>query len=156
MQVIVARTSEHYSAAVMLFKEYALGLGIDLKFQKFDDELQILSTMYGPPTGELWLIKANEQFVGCAALRQLDKHTCELKRMFIQPAFRGLHLGEQLMEVAIDTARKLGYTSIKLDSLRRLAPAVKLYLRYGFTEIHPYNFNPEEDVVYFEKKLLGL
>ncbi len=156
MQVIVARTSEHYSAAVMLFKEYALGLGIDLKFQKFDDELQILSTMYGPPTGELWLIQANEQFVGCAALRQLDKHTCELKRMFIQPAFRGLHLGEQLMEVAIDTARKLGYTSIKLDSLRRLAPAVKLYLRYGFTEIHPYNFNPEEDVVYFEKKLLGL
>ncbi|RDB04922.1 GNAT family N-acetyltransferase [Runella aurantiaca] len=156
MQVIVARTSEHYAAAVMLFKEYALGLGIDLKFQKFDDELQILSTMYGPPKGELWLVHANEQFVGCAALRQLDKHTCELKRMFIQPAFRGLHLGEQLMEVAIDTAYKLGYTSIKLDSLRRLEPAVKLYLRYGFTEIHPYNFNPEEDVVYFEKKLLGL
>ncbi len=156
MHVIVARTSEHYAAAVTLFKEYASGLGIDLKFQKFDDELQILSTMYGPPTGELWLLQANGRFVGCAALRQLDKHTCELKRMFIQPAFRGLHLGEQLMEVAIDTARKLGYTSIKLDSLRRLAPAVKLYLRYGFTEIHPYNFNPEEDVVYFEKKLLGL
>lgn len=156
MQVIVARTSEHYATAVTLFKEYALGLGIDLKFQKFDDELQILSTMYGPPTGELWLVQVNEKFVGCAALRQLDKHTCELKRMFIQPAFRGLHLGEQLMEVALDTARKLGYTSIKLDSLRRLAPAVKLYLRYGFTEIHPYNFNPEEDVVYFEKKLLGL
>jgi len=155
MQVIVARTSEHYAAAVMLFKVYASGLGIDLKFQKFDDELQILSTMYGPPTGELWLLQANEQFVGCAALRQLDKHTCELKRMFIQPAFRGLHLGEQLMEVALETAHKLGYTSIKLDSLRRLVPAVKLYLRYGFTEIHPYNFNPEEDVVYFEKKLLG-
>lgn len=155
MQIIVARTDEHFAAAVMLFKEYASGLGIDLQFQKFDDELQILPTMYGPPTGELWLIQSGEQFVGCAALRQLNKHTCELKRMFIQPAFRRRHLGEQLMDTALITARALGYESMKLDSLRRLEPAVNLYLRYGFTEIPPYNYNPEADVVYFEKNLIS-
>jgi putative acetyltransferase len=47
----------------------------------------------------------------------------------------------------------MGYQSMKLDSLRRLVPAVKLYVRYGFEEIAPYNYNPEADVVYFEKKL---
>jgi putative acetyltransferase len=155
MQIIVARTTEHFAAAVMLFKEYAFGLGVDLQFQKFDNELQILPIMYGPPTGELWLIQSDDQFVGCAALRQLDKHTCELKRMFIQPTFRRLHLGEQLMETALSTARTLGYQTMKLDSLRRLEPAVNLYLRYGFTQIPPYNYNPEEDVVYFEKSLIG-
>jgi putative acetyltransferase len=55
-QLIVARTSEHYLAAIELFKEYAQGLGIDLQFQKFDNELQLLPSMYGPPAGELWLV----------------------------------------------------------------------------------------------------
>ena len=154
MQIIVARTSEHYLAAIELFKEYAEGLGIDLQFQKFDRELQILSTMYGPPTGELWLVQDGEYFIGCTALRKLDEQTCELKRMFVQPAYRGLRLGEQLMEVALKTAQEQGYQFMKLDSLRRLEPAVRLYLRYGFGEIAPYNYNPEADVVYFEKNLL--
>jgi GNAT superfamily N-acetyltransferase len=154
MQIIVARTSEHYLAAIELFKEYAEGLGIDLQFQKFDQELQILPTMYGPPTGELWLVQAGAYFIGCAALRKLDEQTCELKRMFVQPAYRGLRLGEQLMEIALKTAQDIGYHSMKLDSLRRLKPAVKLYSRYGFEEIAPYNYNPEADVVYFEKNLL--
>lgn len=152
-QIIVARTSEHYLAAIELFKEYAQGLGIDLQFQKFDNELQILPSMYGPPMGELWLIQDQEKFVACTALRQLDKNTCELKRMFVQPAYRGQHLGEQLLEIALNTAQEIGYQSMKLDSLRRLVPAVNLYLRYGFEEIAPYNYNPEADVVYFEKKL---
>lgn len=153
MQIIVARTSEHYLAAIELFKEYAEGLGIDLQFQKFDNELQILPFMYGPPMGELWLVQDKQRFIGCAALRKLDEQNCELKRMFIQPAYRGLRLGEQLLEVALKTAHKLGYQFMKLDSLRRLEPAVKLYIRYGFEEIAPYNYNPEADVVYFEKNL---
>jgi putative acetyltransferase len=153
MQIIVARTSEHYLAAIELFKEYAEGLGIDLQFQKFDNELQVLPAMYGPPAGELWLVQDGEYFIGCAALRKLDEPTCELKRMFVQPTYRGLRLGEQLMEVALKTAQELGYQFMKLDSLRRLEPAVKLYLRYGFNEIAPYNYNPEADVVYFEKSL---
>lgn len=153
MNIIVARTADHYLAAVQLFKEYAKGLGIDLQFQQFDNELKILPTMYGPPTGELWLIEDNQSFVGCAALRQLDKQTCELKRMFVQPAFRGLHLGEQLIEVALATAETLGYQKIRLDTLRRLMPALKLYRRYGFEEIPPYNYNPEADVAYFERNI---
>ena len=153
MQLIVARTNEQYLAAVALFKEYALGLGIDLQFQKFDDELQILPTMYGPPKGELWLVQDGNQWVGCTALRQLDAATCELKRMYIKPAYRGRGLADQLMHTALDTAQQLGYQFMKLDSLRRLEPALKVYQRYGFTEIAPYNYNPEADVIYFEKRL---
>ena len=153
MQIIVARTPAQYQAAVSLFKEYAQGLGIDLQFQQFDQELQVIPTRYGPPQGELWLIQDADQWVGCAALKQLDEHTCELKRMFVQPAYRGRGLADQLMEQALTTALDLGYQIMKLDSLRRLTPALKLYQRYGFEETTPYNYNPEADVVYFEKRL---
>lgn len=153
MHIIVARTTEQYQAAVTLFKEYAQGLGIDLQFQQFDQELQVIPTRYGPPQGELWLIQDGDQWVGCAALKQLDEHTCELKRMYIQPTYRGRGLADQLMEQALTTGRDLGYQIMKLDSLRRLTPALKLYQRFGFRETVPYNYNPETDVVYFEKQL---
>jgi len=153
MHIIVARTDGHYAAAIALFEEYAMGLGIDLQFQNFQAELEMLPQKYGPPKGELWLVQDGEDFVGCAALWQLDENTCELKRMFVKPAYRGQRLGEKLMDIALATARGMAYHYMKLDSLRRLTAAVNLYRRYGFEEIAPYNFNPEADVVYFEKNL---
>ncbi len=153
MKIVEARTPKHYEAAIELFEAYAAGLGIDLKFQKFDHELQALPQMYGPPQGELFLIENESVFIGCTAIRQLDDATCELKRMFIRPAFRGQHLGNELMEAAFEKARQLGYKTMRLDSLRRLVAAVKLYQKFGFVEISPYNFNPENDVVYFEKEI---
>lgn len=153
MNIIVARTSEHYHEAVELFKEYAVSLGIDLQFQKFDNELHVLPTMYGPPVGELWLVEEDGNFVGCAALRKLEEGICELKRMYIRPSYRGKRWGQELMDVALQTAQSLGYYIMRLDSLQRLEAAVKLYTSYGFQQISPYNFNPEADVVYFEKKL---
>ena len=155
MNIIVARTSEHYLEAVELFKEYATSLGIDLQFQKFDNELQTLPTMYGPPVGELWLLEEDNSFVGCAALRKLEEGVCELKRMYIRPIYRGKRWGRELMDVALQTAQSLGYHTMRLDSLQRLEAAVKLYASYGFQPISPYNFNPEVDVVYFEKNLLS-
>lgn len=153
MKIVTARTPEHYQKAIGLFSEYARGLGIDLSFQNFEKELETIPQMYGPPEGELFLIENEDDFIGCAAIRKLSHTTCELKRMYIQPQCRGLKLGEQLMDVALQTAVKLGYEYMKLDSLRRLTPALKLYQKYGFQEIEPYNFNPEDDVVYFERKL---
>ncbi len=153
MNIIVARTSEHYHEAVELFKEYAVSLGIDLQFQKFDNELHVLPTMYGPPVGELWLVEEDGNFVGCAALRKLEEGICELKRMYIRPSYRGKRWGQELMDIALQTAQSLGYYTMRLDSLQRLEAAVKLYTSYGFQQISPYNFNPEADVVYFEKKL---
>lgn len=154
MTIITARTEAHYWAAIELFKEYAEGLGIDLSFQHFEAELNTLPSMYGPPTGELWLLQQDDSWVGCCALRRLDTHTCELKRMYIKADFRGQKLGEHFMDTALQKAQEIGYSSMKLDSLARLTPALRLYQKYGFRPIAPYNYNPEPDVVYFEKSLL--
>ena len=43
---------------------------------------------------------------------------------------------------------------MKLDTLKRLQSANYLYAAMGFSETKPYNFNPEPDIVYFEKELV--
>ena len=153
MPVIVAQTPQHYEVAVELFKEYAAALGVDLCFQNFDQELQTLPQKYGLPTGALWLLEVEGHFVGCVAIYQINASTCELKRMYVQPAHRGQKWGETLLQTALETAEKMGYQTMQLDSLQRLTSAIKLYQRFGFKEIEPYNFNPEPDVVYFRKVL---
>jgi hypothetical protein len=42
---------------------------------------------------------------------------------------------------------------MKLDTLQRLQPAIRLYEQYGFVHTTPYYANPMEDVVYMEKVL---
>ncbi|MPR35675.1 GNAT family N-acetyltransferase [Salmonirosea aquatica] len=154
-EIIEAATAEEYKAAVGLFNEYIASLDFDLGFQNVDHELTILPVMYGPPTGRLFLVQSETEFVGCAALRRIENDTtCELKRMFLHPAYRGLGIGKAVMEKSISCARSLGYTTMKLDTIGYKMPwAVKLYESYGFRETAPYNHNPHEGVLYFEREI---
>jgi putative acetyltransferase len=136
-----------------LFMEYQRELGIDLCFQGFDDELQTLPGKYGPPSGALVLLERDGEIGGCGALYDMGDATCELKRVYVRPAWRGLGLGKKLTQLLLDRARELGYVRARLDTLARLATAVAMYRGFGFYEIEPYNFNPEADIVYMELEL---
>ena len=153
--IIEASKATEYAAALELFKEYMASLDFDLGFQNIDHELTILPTMYGPPSGVLLLVQAEGDFVGCAALRRIENATtCELKRMFLRPTYRGHGMGKGLMEKLLVAARALGYTTMKLDTIGYKMPwAVGLYESYGFRETTPYNHNPHAGVMYFERQL---
>lgn len=143
--------------AAQLFNEYARELGIDLQFQQFGKELDDPMKKYGPPNGALFLAYWNNELAACVALQKLDDDNglriCEMKRLFVKPEFRKHAIGNALVDAIIQQARKEGYNIIKLDTLKRLQPAIKLYLRKGFVETRPYYFNPIEDVVFMEKDL---
>ncbi|MEM7172764.1 MAG: GNAT family N-acetyltransferase [Pseudomonadota bacterium] len=139
-----------------LFREYADWLQVDLCFQGFEAELAGLPGGYGPPSGGLWLAKEGDQLAGIIGFRPLDPGRCEMKRLWVRPAFRGQGLGERLVREVLGAARAAGYEKICLDTLSFMAAARKLYADLGFYEIPAYYHNPEADVRYMEMNLRKL
>lgn len=153
-QVFQATTDEHIQAARTLFEEYAESLGFSLCFQNFDQELKSLPGSYAPPTGRLLLAIEDDQLAGCIALRKLSDGVCEMKRLFVRPAYRATGLGRFLAESIIDEASKLGYTHMRLDTIPgKMDKAIALYQSIGFVEIEPYCKNPVEGAKFMELKL---
>jgi putative acetyltransferase len=152
-ELILAYKAEHFDAAVQLFKEYAAWLKVDLCFQGFNEEMTQLAVMYAAPVGALFLLKQDENYIGCVGIRQKQEKAAELKRMYVQPQYQRKGFGDLLLQHAIQAAIQLGYKKIWLDTLNHMTPAITLYKKYGFIEIAPYYHNPIEGAVYFEKAL---
>ncbi len=152
-EFITAQSEEDYREAAALLREYEAGLGIDLCFQGFPEELESLERMYGPPGGRFLLLRVGERTAGCVALRDSGGKTCEMKRLFVRPDFRGRGLGRGCAERIVLEAREMGYASVRLHTLPSMRAAMALYHSMGFREIAPYAENPVEGVVFME---LGL
>ena len=137
-----------------LFLEYAESLDFDLSFQNFQEELATLPGHYAPPGGCLWLAYSDDRLAGCIALRSFDENRCEMKRLYVRPAFRGEGIGKALIEQFLQKARALHYQSVTLDSIQPLmSRAITVYKSLGFCEIPPYRPNPVRGAVYLELKL---
>lgn len=138
-----------------LFEEYAASLDTDLCFQGFAEELAGLPGDYAPPGGRLLLALKDGQTAGCIALRPLNTGVCEMKRLYVRPAFRAHGIGRALVDRLIHEARSAGYQHLRLDTLPSMTGAQALYRRLGFREIAPYYDSPVEGTVFLELQLIG-
>jgi len=140
-----------------LFREYADWLAIDLSFQDFEAELAGLPGCYAAPGGGLYLAEtrtgAGNDPAGCVGFRPFSEGICEMKRLWVRPAFQGSGLGRLLAETAVAAARKAGYERMRLDTLPHMHAAMALYRRLGFVDIPPYRLNPVPGTAYFELDL---
>ncbi|MEY2429767.1 MAG: hypothetical protein QOJ40_2652 [Verrucomicrobiota bacterium] len=137
-----------------LFREYAQGIDIDLCFQGFDQELATLPGRYGPPEGCLLLALAGAKVAGCVALRRIEARTCEMKRLYVRPAFRRKGIGRILARAVIDAAGDCGYESMRLDTLASMKEGIALYESLGFRRIEAYYHNPSACAVFMELRLV--
>ncbi|GAA0527823.1 GNAT family N-acetyltransferase [Chitinophaga japonensis] len=149
-----AAAEKEFEQGKALFKEYAGSLDFDLGYQDFEKELDEIAQQYAQPEGALLLaFMEGENAVGCAGIRKFSNGIAELKRLYVQPGYRNLKIGKQLLQAAIDTARQLHYAFIRLDTVPGQTKAQELYHYLGFYEIAPYRYSAIEGTIYFEKRL---
>jgi putative acetyltransferase len=146
IQLVTPGTPAHINATRQIFTEYAAQLGVDLCFQNFHAELAELPGEYKSPQGALLLALVDGDVAGCCAIRPLSSvdypNAAEMKRLYVRTPYRGLGLGRQLVEAALDAARIEGYHCVLLDTLDDMESARALYVDLGFTSIPPYYHNP--------------
>ena len=153
ISVFQASSETDYELAKELFLEYQKELGINLDFKSFDIELLQLPQMYGGIDGCLLLAKYNNEVAGCVAIRRKNDDTCEMKRLYVRPFFKGKGIGRRLILEITRCGMLLQYKHMVLDTLDSLLPALHLYRQLGFTETNAYYNNPLQGVIYLEKQL---
>jgi putative acetyltransferase len=153
VDIVEATSAGVLDEARHLFECYAASLGFDLAFQDFATELAELPGAYAPPTGCLLLATVDAAPAGCVALRDLGSGACEMKRLYVLPEYRGLGLGKLLAVRVVEEARRIGYESMRLDSVPAMREAQALYERLGFRDIAPYRENPIPGTRYMELTL---
>ncbi|MCK4236337.1 MAG: GNAT family N-acetyltransferase [Candidatus Krumholzibacteria bacterium] len=153
LKLVNARSEKDILDVKELFQEYADSLDFSLYFQDFEEELVGLLADYAPPGGTIVLAVFTGENAGCVALRRIDEKTCEMKRLYVRPQYRRKGIGRRLAEAVIEYARRVGYMSMRLDTISSMKQANSLYRSLGFREIEPYRYNPLESAIYMELKL---
>ena len=157
IELLTPSTAALLDATRVVFREYASALGVDLCFQNFEAELAALPGEYAAPQGALLLARVNGEVAGCGALRPLADvdypNACEMKRLYVRPAYRRLGLGRLLAQALMDRGVQAGYSNLLLDTLDDMEVARGLYASLGFEEIPPYYFNPIAGAHYLKASL---
>lgn len=145
--------NEYIPEIKALIIEYVQQLNRDLTFQDIDRELSDPAAKYTAPQGEILIGIEDNAVLGMVAYHRHSDTRCEMKRLYVRPAARGLHLGERLVTEIIEHAKSAGYREMVLDTLTYMEAAIYLYKKHGFEECAPYYNNPMDDVIYMVKRL---
>ncbi len=160
MEIQIIPAYDHIGDIQLLFAEYVEYLISEepgyrdyLELQGFDDEFPHPEIKFGPPGGRLYLAMADGQAAGCAAFKRHTADSCEFKRLYVRPRFRGRHIGRMLVTRAMDDARAMGYPRMVLDTFPFLVNAIRLYRDLGFHDIESFNGRPMDTLIYLGKEL---
>lgn len=127
------RDCDDFEAAEALIREYSQIKGAESCFVTLEKELADLGKFY---EGGAFLIGYEDgKPIATIAIRSIDGRSCEAKRLFIQPEYRGKGYARLLMNAMLDRCRELGFEEVLFTT----KPAVMnvgygLYQRMGFEE----------------------
>lgn len=164
LQIVEADTASRYDEVAGLLRDYLLwmrrrhGAHAEIVDAYFDErewrsELADLRGHYGAPHGAILLALVDGVPAGCAVMRGIGEGACEMKRLFVRPAFRGMHVARLLIRRLAEVACECGYSVMRLDTGRRQVEAQALYGGLGFKPIGPYRAVParlNDALLFFE------
>ncbi len=136
-----------------LWTEYWESFGLSPEMQGFAVELASLPGAYAPPSGRLLIATCAGIPAGTAAFRDIGGGSCEMKRLYVRPHFRGAGIARSLIAKLVGEARSAGYGVICCDTLPAMTEALRLYRAFDFVETAPYSSKPTPGAIYLR---LGL
>ena len=90
------------------------------------------------------LLYADDLPVACGCFKEFNRNTIEIKRMFVQKAFRGKGFSKEIINALETWATEKGYEYAVLETSIRFTTARKLYETNGYQIIA--NYPPYENL----------
>lgn len=120
--------------------------------QQFGRKLQAHHLAGG--RGIFFVARANGEAVGCGGLLRLDDRTAEVKRMYVDPEFRGQRIGARILGELEAAAARMNIEKLVLETGIHQEAAIGLYLRAGFARIPCWGeYAASATSVCFERRL---
>jgi putative acetyltransferase len=123
-------------------------------------DLDDLPARYGPPHGAAFLLIAQSntdldaEVVGCGALASTKiEGACEIKRLFIQPAFRGQGGSKVLIRDLLEKAQAEGYDQAVLSTWQSNSTGLALYQALGFLPVPSFKTHPNSELIFLGRSL---
>lgn len=96
-----------------------------------------------------------EEPVGCGAFKEFTGEMVEIKRMYVQPAWRGQGVAAAVLGELEQWAQDLHYKGCVLETGMKQSEAIRLYERSGYQRIPNYGqYVGIENSVCMQKELL--
>lgn len=96
-----------------------------------------------PPSGVFLIARDGDgTTAACGGVQRHDDTTGEIKRMWVDPQWRGAGLGRRMLAELERCAAELGYARVVLDTNSALTEAVAMYSAAGYRPTGRYNDNP--------------
>jgi GNAT superfamily N-acetyltransferase len=143
-QLTVERVSlESIDAAWKIMEEYYEAASVVAR-----DSREDFARLYFGDGAGVWLASLAKKVVGCIALRPLPAiaNSGEVKRLYVQPKFRGHGIAAALYRSLELYARSHGYQSLYLDTTDEMIAAQKFYAALGYQPAPRYNDNPQATI----------
>ena len=147
VDIVPIRSAEDVAAAKAMvmelfevfFERYPEEIPMIRKYMEDQDvagQLERFVETFGPPKGEALIARVEGEALGIVMLTDKGDGVagpqCEMNRMYVRAAARGLGVGRKLGLAILEKAREMGFAEMRLDGAKRHVEAIPLYESLGF------------------------
>ena len=117
-----------------------------------DTDLNMISKVYTGSRNIFLVGELDHQIIGTVAVKEDDRDTALLRRVFVDPAYRGKKFGSRLVDEALQFCRQRGYKKVVFRGTTGMSAAISLIQKKGFSEIERIHFG-EVEMIHFALNL---
>ncbi|MCB8814558.1 bifunctional helix-turn-helix transcriptional regulator/GNAT family N-acetyltransferase [Desulfosporosinus shakirovi] len=90
---------------------------------------------YSPQKDRFWFAEVDGEMIGAIAIVGHSEEKAQLRWFILHPKYRGIGLGNKLLNEAMQYCREKGYKNLFLVTTEDQKTAIKMYLKAGFRKV---------------------